>query len=105
MASSDAVAVLQAAAAMKLAPQDNVAVALRPLRSGETITLDGVALVTDRDVAVGHKIAAQEIAMGATIVKYNCPIGLATQPIAPGHYVHTHNVKSGYLPTYTLPTT
>ena len=31
------------------------------------------------------------------------PIGLATQPIAAGFYVHTHNVKSGYLPTYTLP--
>ena len=29
--------------------------------------------------------------------------GIATQPIAAGRYVHTHNVKSGYLPTYTLP--
>ena len=24
-------------------------------------------------------------------------------PIAAGAYVHTHNVESGYLPTYTLP--
>lgn len=88
---------------MKLAAGDNVAVALRPLRDGETLTLDGVALAADRDVAVGHKIAARAIDEGETIVKYGCPIGLATQPIPAGHYVHTHNVRSGYLPTYTLP--
>jgi len=88
---------------MKLAPHDNVAVALRPLRAGEMVTLDGVAVHVDRDVAVGHKVAASAIAPGATITKYNCPIGIATQAIAAGQYVHTHNVKSGYLPTYTLP--
>jgi len=90
-------------AVMKLAPQDNVAVALRPLRAGETVTLEGVPVTVERDVAVGHKIAALDIAAGATITKYNCPIGIATHAIAAGEYVHTHNVKSGYLPTYTLP--
>ena len=29
-------------------------------------------------------------------------VARATQAIAAGEYVHTHNVKSGYLPTYTL---
>ena len=89
--------------AMKLAPQDNVAVALRPLRAGETVTVGGVTITVERDVAVGHKIAPVDIPAGATITKYNCPIGIATQAIAAGEYVHTHNVKSGYLPTYTLP--
>ncbi len=88
---------------MKLAPQDNVAGALRPLLAGESLLLDGVVLVVDRDTAVGHKIAACAIAAGVTILKYNCPIGIATQAIDAGAYVHTHNVKSGYLPTYTLP--
>jgi altronate dehydratase small subunit len=88
---------------LKLAPQDNVAVALRPLRAGETFALEGVALAVDRDIAVGHKVAARDIAGGETILKYNCPIGVATQDIAAGAYVHTHNVASGYLPTYTLP--
>ena len=88
---------------MKLAPQDNVAVALRALREGESLGLDGVGLAVDRDVAIGRKIAAHDIAAGETIFKYNCPIGIATEAIPAGHYVHTHNVKSGYLPTYTLP--
>ncbi|MCC6867682.1 MAG: UxaA family hydrolase [Burkholderiales bacterium] len=88
---------------MKLAPRDNVAVALRPLRAGESLVLDGVPLTVDRDIAVGHKVAARPIASDEAIVKYLCPIGVATAPIAAGHHVHTHNVKSAYLPTYTLP--
>jgi altronate dehydratase small subunit len=88
---------------MKLAPQDNVAVALRALRAGETVMLEGTAHIVDRDIAVGHKLAACAIAPGETIVKYNCPIGVATQPIPAGASVHTHNVASSYLPTYTLP--
>jgi altronate hydrolase len=89
---------------LKLAPQDNVAVALRPLAAGEILELDGMALHVDRPIALGHKLAARAIAVGETIVKYNCPIGEATQAIAAGAYVHTHNVKSSYLPTYVLPT-
>lgn len=88
---------------MRLAPQDNVAVALRALAAGETVLLDGVAIRVARDIAVGHKLAARAIAAGERIVKYNCPIGSATAPIAAGDYVHTHNVASDYLPTYTLP--
>jgi altronate dehydratase small subunit len=88
---------------LRLAPQDNVAVALRALKAGETVALDGVTLCIDRDIAVGHKVAARAIAPSETIVKYNCPIGVATKPIGAGACVHTHNVASSYLPTYTLP--
>jgi hypothetical protein len=88
---------------MKLAPQDNVAVALRPLSAGEVVVLGSARIRVERDIAVGHKLAAQPIAAGEKIVKYNCPIGSAVAPIAAGDYVHTHNVASDYLPTYTLP--
>jgi hypothetical protein len=33
------------------------------------------------------------------VIKYGAPIGSATRDIAPGEYVHTHNLKSDYLPT------
>jgi SAF domain len=94
MASSEA-----RASVMKLAPDDNVAVALKPLSAGEGIFLDGGTLTVDRDIAIGHKLAARAIAEGEAILKYNCPIGVATCDIRAGAYVHTHNVKSGYLPT------
>jgi SAF domain-containing protein len=101
MASSDGAAAGRGV--MTLAPLDNVAIALRPLRAGEQVALGAATLTVERDVAVGHKIAARAIAAGETIVKYNCPIGKAVRAIAPGEYVHTHNVASSYLPTYTLP--
>ena len=88
---------------MKLAPQDNIAIALRALRAGERVDCDGHALTVERDIALGHKLAARSITAGETILKYNCPIGSATCAIAAGDYVHTHNVESNYLPTYTLP--
>lgn len=82
---------------MRLSSRDNVAVALRPLKAGETVMLDGAMLAIRRAIAVGHKLAARAIAEGEVIVKYNCPIGTATRAIAAGEYVHTHNVKSNYL--------
>jgi hypothetical protein len=88
---------------MKLSPHDNIAVALRPLKAGETVALDGAALTIDRNIAVGHKLAARAIAAGEIILKYSCPIGTAIRAIAAGEYVHMHNVESNYLPTYTLP--
>jgi len=88
---------------MRLSPADNVAVALRPLKSGESVVLDGVAITIGRNIAVGHKLAARAIEKGETILKYSCPIGTATRRIAAGEYVHTHNVESNYLPTYTPP--
>ena len=92
-----------ARAVMRLSPRDNVAVALRALKSGEVVTLDDVAITIRRHIAVGHKLAAQTIEKGEIILKYNCPIGTAISRIAPGEYVHTHNVESNYLPTYLLP--
>jgi SAF domain len=88
---------------LRLAPPDNVVVALRALAQGERIALDDGFITVERPIAVGHKLASRAIAAGETIVKYNCPIGTATCAIAAGAYVHTHNVASGYLPTYTLP--
>ena len=73
------------------------------LKSGETIAIGDESVRVERDIALGHKLAAQSIARGDAILKYNCPIGSATRDIAPGDYVHTHNVASDYLPTYVLP--
>ena len=88
---------------MRLSPPDNVAVALRTLKAGETLTLDGATLVIRRNIAVGNKLAARAIAKGELIVKYGCPIGTATAAIDPGEHLHAGNVETGYLPTFNLP--
>ena len=88
---------------MRLSPRDNIAVALRPLKAGETVTLDGIALTVNRNIPVGQKLAAQAIAQGEVILKYGCPIGTALSPIAPGDYLHTHNVETNYYAAFPAP--
>ena len=81
---------------MRLSPSDNVAVALRPLKAGETVMLDDVALTVRRNTPVGHKLAARAIEKGEAIVKYSCPIGVATVAIMPGDYLHAGNIEARY---------
>ena len=88
---------------MRLSPPDNVAVALRSLKAGETVALDGVELVIPKHIPVGHKLAARPILKGELIVKYGCPIGTAIVDIEAGEPLHARNVETGYLPTFNLP--
>ena len=52
--------------------------------------LDNVGI----DLSDGHKYALRDIAEGENIIKYGQPIGHATENIAEGDHVHTHNVKT-----------
>lgn len=40
-------------------------------------------------------VALEDIAAGEQIIKYGCVIGIAKSDIAPGQWVHTHNVRTG----------
>ncbi|GAA3391692.1 UxaA family hydrolase [Cryptosporangium minutisporangium] len=73
---------------LRLHADDDVAIALDALPAG-TAT-DG--LVAAADVPRGHKIALRDLPAGAPVHKYGHVIGVATQPIAAGQHVHTHNV-------------
>jgi predicted RecA/RadA family phage recombinase len=85
-----------------LAPGDNIAVATAELPVGTQREVDGKQIVLKARVDVGHKFAIRSIPSGSRIVKYGAPIGVATHDIEAGEYVHTHNMSSDYLPTYTL---
>ena len=54
----------------------------------------GVCLDGSEKIPAGHKYALRPIACGETVIKYGEIIGRATQDIAEGEWVHTHNVKS-----------
>ncbi len=87
---------------LQLASEDNISVAARTIEAGEVIAIGGRMVTISQRIPTGHKIAVVPIARGEKVVKYGAPIGTATQDIRPGDYVHTHNVASDYLPTYTL---
>ena len=83
-----------------LDPADNVAIACRDLEPGTELELDGLALRLEAPVPAGHKLARRDIAAGEKVLKYGAPIGSARGPITRGSYVHTHNLKSDYIPTW-----
>jgi altronate dehydratase small subunit len=87
---------------LRLSPQDNVSAATVTIAAGETVLIDGRSVTVDQRILTGHKVAVAPIAAGENVLKYGIPIGSATAAIQPGEYVHTHNLKSDYLPTRTL---
>jgi altronate hydrolase len=88
---------------IRIHPDDTVVVALGALGAGATIDLDGARVKLGSDVPAGHKVAIQPHEPGAPVIKYGFPIGRATQPIARGDWVHSHNLATGLegLGTYS----
>lgn len=77
-----------------LDPTDKVGVALQDIAKNTTLVTDKGPVTLQEDVKRGHKFALQDIAQGEDVIKYGFPIGHATQPIAKGAWVHTHNLKT-----------
>ena len=84
-------------------PADKVAVALSPLKAGTELSVDGQNITLLEDIPQGHKFALQDMEAGEEVIKYGCPIGLTTEPVKKGAWVHVHNMKTGLgdLLTYT----
>ena len=82
---------------IRIHPLDNVAVALTDLHAGETVA--GITL--REDVPAGHKVALAPLHPGNKVIKYGCPIGHATVEVAPGSWLHTHNVRTDLSDTLT----
>ena len=76
---------------IRLHSSDDVVIARTQLLGGlqlDNITVRGL-------IPPGHKVASRDIAMGAPVRRYNQVIGFASQPIARGEHVHTHNLGLG----------
>ncbi len=87
---------------IRLHAKDNVAAVTAAVGVGQMLELEGRQIRAAASVPTGHKMAVAEIDAGEKVIKYGVPIGSALCRIQPGQYVHTHNLKSDYLPTYTL---
>jgi len=79
-----------------LAPNDDVATALRDLPAGTDVVLrsgDVTRNVRVREaIALGHKFAIRDLAAGLRIRKYGEYIGRLTHDVATGAWVHDHNL-------------
>ena len=75
---------------IRIHPTDNVVIARTQLLGGTV--LEGEGVTVSGLVPPGHKVATRAIALGEAVRRYGQVIGTATQPIAPGQHVHTHNL-------------
>ena len=75
-------------------PKDNIAVAIKEIKSGETVTgIGDLQLQANEDIMRNHKVAIAEVAENDPVLKYGEKIGFASKPIRPGDWVHSHNLK------------
>ena len=79
-------------AALLLHPGDHVAIARVALAAGQTIRPGGIPVVLKHAIPAGHKTAIRPIAQGDEVLRYGQVIGRATAAVAPGEWVHTHNL-------------
>lgn len=78
---------------------DNVLVVLADVAPGPVEVFGigtGVAVEAIERIAQGHKLALRPIDAGEPVLKCGVTIGLASEPIAAGAWVHTHNCRSRF---------
>jgi len=91
--------------AIQIDEKDNVATVTGQVIPGEEVEVlnpNGSVILqikTSEDVAFGHKIAIKDLDDAVKVVKYGEVIGITSQAIQTGRWVHTHNVKSVRLDT------
>lgn len=80
---------------IKINAADNVAVALRDYKKGETLHVDGADVTLAEDIARGHKFTLTALDAGAPVIKYGFPIGYTKEAVDKGCHIHVHNLKTG----------
>lgn len=80
------------AAILQVHPADDAIVALRDLDAGAAVSLSSAAWTLREKIPAKQKFAAHDFAQGDLITMYGVTVGRATQPIAKGALLHTHNV-------------
>ncbi|PSJ37143.1 altronate hydrolase [Sphingomonas deserti] len=93
-----------AARLLLLDARDNVLVCTTPIAAGDPLPIGDETVVAPVAIAVGHKVARHALAPGDKVIKHGAPIGSANRAIAPGDWIHLHNLDSDYIPTHSRKT-
>lgn len=84
-----------------LSPDDNCLIAGARLDAGTSIEIEGEHVTLARTIELGHKLARRDLAKDDKVLRYGAVIGHVTEDVRRGEHLHTHNLQSDYLPTYT----
>ncbi len=77
--------------------EDNCATALEKISKDTEIEIKGQSFKINQEIPTGHKFALINIKKGELVKKYGEIIGIATEDINTGNWIHVHNIKSHYL--------
>ncbi|HVU35412.1 MAG TPA: altronate dehydratase family protein [Opitutaceae bacterium] len=80
--------------ALQVDPRDNVAVSLRHLEAGETVTVAGDPVRVATAIPTAHKFALRPIRRQEPVVRFGRTIGEAADDILTGAWVHDHNTRA-----------
>jgi hypothetical protein len=86
---------------LMLAEGDDVLIATSDLEPGPHRVSNGSSIDLVEPVRLGHKVAARRLAVGEQVVRYGVPIGSMTASAMAGTWVHTHNLASDYIVTFS----
>lgn len=80
--------------------RDNVLICTEHAPRGSVVAIDGQDHVLTSDIEIGHKIARVKLSRGQKVIRYGVKIGTLSQDAGPGEHVHSHNLKSDYIPAH-----
>src|SRR6188768_3941979 len=78
---------------LRIHPSDDLIVALRDLRSGEVVPVNGAEFRVTDAIPAKQKFAARELAVGDLATMYGVTVGCVTRPIHAGGLVSTANLR------------
>jgi altronate hydrolase len=78
---------------LQLDSRDNVLIALTDLAQGEQIEFSGKTYTLVSNVPAKHKLATQDLAVGADVIMYGVLVGKTVKPIALGERLTTSNIQ------------
>lgn len=83
---------------LKVHPADNVWVALQDLLPETSISYQEEELIVREKIPAKHKVSATDLNIGDPVFMYGVLVGKATQPIAKGGLIGTHNLRHAAAP-------
>lgn len=78
---------------LRIHPSDDLIVALRPLKAGDSVPFEGQSWTLREDIGAKHKFASRDFAEGERVRMYGVTVGRTSMPIPAGALVHTHNLQ------------
>ena len=78
---------------LQLDPRDNVLVALKPLRKGDSVSFSGSEYTLLSDIPAKHKFVTKDLAAGDQIIMYGGLVGTMSEALRRGDLLSTKNMR------------